>query len=98
MYKVIHLNAIGIEERIQFHIVACLCRATNPLAVADHEIAKLATRIQFVEHTVSKVWPGYKFEMHLVSGFCFKILGKLDQCIGRVPGRPTQGQVLGLRI
>ena len=71
-------------------------RGAKPLAVPDHEIAQLAARIELVEKTVREIGPGHELEVHLDAGFGREILGQLAQGVGRVPSRPTKGQLLSL--
>src|SRR5208282_6238746 len=61
------------------------------------QVAKLAVRIEFVEKTVGVARPGHELVLHLDARLLGEILVELDQRIGGIPGRPTQGQCLCLR-
>ena len=72
--------------------------AADPLAVADQQIAEFAAGVQLVEHAVGEVRPGHEFEIHGVAVFGLEFLRQLDKRVGRIPGRPAQRQLIGLRI
>jgi len=76
--------------------VAVLGGATNPLAVADDEVAKLALRVELVEEAVGIASPRDELVFHLNAALGGKVLRELDQGVGRVPGCPAQRQLLGL--
>ena len=58
------LDAVGLEEVVELHVVAGLGAQADPLAVADHQVAELPARVQLVEHPVGEVGPGHELEIH----------------------------------
>ena len=73
-----------------------LRRAADPLAVADDQVAQLAVGIELVEEAVGIARPWDELVLHLDAGLG-EVLAKLDQRVGRVPGRPAQSKLLALR-
>ncbi len=54
--------------------MAILCRAADPLAVADHQVAQFAAGICLVEHSIREVRPWHEFEAHVVAGLRLEVL------------------------
>ncbi|MNV82940.1 hypothetical protein D3C71_1767110 [compost metagenome] len=76
--------------------MAVLRCASDPLAVADDQVAEFALGVEFVEKAVGVAGPGHEFELHVDIGLGGEILGQFDQRVCRVPGGPAQGQLFGL--
>ena len=70
--------------------------AADPLAVADDEIAQLALRVELVQKAVGVARPGNELELHVDAGLRREVFRQLDKGVGRIPRRPTQGQVFGI--
>ncbi len=96
--EIIHRDALRVEEVVELDVVAVLGAGAEPLAVADHQVAELAARVELVEEAVGEVGPGHELEVHLDAARGGEVLGQLGQRVGRVPGRPAQRQrfILGL--
>jgi hypothetical protein len=77
--------------------MAVLGGTTNPLAVADDEVAELTFGIELVEEAIGIVGPRHELELHVDAGFGCEVLAELDQRICRIPGRPAKSQLLCLR-
>jgi hypothetical protein len=92
----IHRDTVGIEEVVQFDVLPVLGRAADPLAVADHQVAELAARIQLVQESVGKAGPRHEFEVHRIAGLRLVVLAQARQRICRVPCGPAQSQILFL--
>ena len=95
--EIVHLDAVLVEEVVQLDVLAVLGGAADPLAVADHQVAQMAARVQLVQEAVGKARPGHELEFHVDPGLGGEVLRQLDQRIRRVPGGPAQGQILRLR-
>jgi len=54
--------------------------------------------IELVEETVGIARPRHELVFHLDAGLLGEILAQFDQRIGRIPGRPTQCQLLALGL
>jgi len=70
----------------------------DPLAITDHQITKPATGVELIEHPVCEIRPWYEFEIHVVAGGLFEILGQFNECVRWIPGCPTKGEIVSVRI
>src|SRR5207237_1651846 len=56
-HEVAHLDPVLLEELVELDVVAVLCGAADPLAVADEEVAELALGVELVEEAVREARP-----------------------------------------
>ena len=96
--EVVHGDAFLREEVVEPDVVPVLGAGAQPLAVADHQVAQLAARVELVEKAVGEAGPRHELELHLNAALGGEVLGQFGQRVGRVPGRPAERQLLVLRV
>ena len=96
LHEIVHRDFLFGEEVVELHVVAILRRTSDPLTVANDQVAQLAARVELIEKAIGVARPRDELVLHLDAGLLGEILAQFHERVCRIPGRPAQRQLLAL--